>query len=209
MAQLLKILIVDDHALFREGVVYILKKLADDVQVLEAPTLKRAQQLLQEHDGVSLVLLDLHLQDADGFTALECCLEQYPRTPVAIISASTKPTDMQRALDMGAAGYIPKNTTGELMLSALRMILAGGYYVPKELLSGAATEAPVAEVPHITARQAEVLTLICDGKTNKEIASALGVAEATVKMHITSIFRSLDVNNRTQLVKVAQEHGLA
>ena len=139
---------------------------------------------------------------------LRACLERAPAVPIAILSGSKNPADMQRAMDMGAAGYIPKDTSGDLMVNALNMILAGGYYIPKALIPPAAP-APAGEVPaQLTPRQIEVTRCICDGLTNKQIATALGISEATIKMHVTSIFRSLDVSNRTQVARVARARGL-
>ena len=129
--------------------------------------------------------------------------------PVAILSGSKNPDDMRRAMDMGAAGFIPKDTSGELMVNAISMILAGGYYIPKTLLQETAPASPGAQAANnLTPRQQQVTVLICEGLTNKQIAAELGIAEATIKMHVTSVFRTFDVTNRTQLASAARDAGL-
>lgn len=163
---------------------------------------------MRENADFALILLDLNLGGQDGFTVLRDCLDLAPSIPIAILSGSKEPADMQRAMDLGATGFIPKDTSGDLMVTALNMILAGGYYIPKALIPSVDT-APAPDGPtQLTPRQLEVTACICDGLTNKQIASALGISEATIKMHVTSIFRSLDVTNRTQVARAAQARGL-
>ncbi|MFT5417887.1 MAG: DNA-binding NarL/FixJ family response regulator [Gammaproteobacteria bacterium] len=204
----MNVLIVDDHALFREGLRYVLEKLDDEVAIHEAPDFDRAFQLLKDGPAMELILLDLNLSGRDGFAVLRHCLEQYPTVPVAILSGSKKIADMRRVMDMGAAGFIAKDTTSDVMLNAVRMILAGAYYIPQALLRNPQPNPKSGDPFYLTERQLEVVSLICDGLTNKQIAKTLGIAEATIKMHVTSIFRSLEVTNRTQIAKVARDQGL-
>ncbi len=175
---------------------------------MEASGYQRAFELLAEHADTALALLDLNLQGQDGFEVLEGCLDRYPSLPVAILSGSKNFADMQRAMEMGAAGFIPKDTSGDLMVKALSMILAGGYYIPKTLLQPTEQTSTTGGPVQVTPRQLEVTSLICDGLTNKQIGTTLGIAEATIKMHVTAIFRAMKVSNRTQLVRAAQARGL-
>ncbi|ARN74655.1 response regulator [Oceanicoccus sagamiensis] len=206
----MKLLLVDDHTLFREGLSYLLEKLDPEVLILEADSYNSALEKLSDNKDINLILLDLSLPDKDGFEVLEFCLEQFSAIPVAILSASKSTKDMQQAMDMGAVGFIPKDTSSEIMLSALRTMLVGGYYIPTALTKAPA--AMTAKQPgdpfYLTGRQLDVVTLVCDGMTNKEIAKQLDLAEATIKMHMSSIMTSLNVTNRTQVAKVAIERKL-
>jgi len=129
----LKILIVDDHALFREGLCHVLHALEEQVSILEAANYDRALQHVSANSDLDLVLLDLNMPGKDGFTALDTFSKKYPAMPVVILSASNQRSDIQRALDRGAMGYIPKDTTSAVMINALRLILSGGIYVPANM----------------------------------------------------------------------------
>jgi DNA-binding NarL/FixJ family response regulator len=200
-----KILLADDHTLFREGMRHVLAQLADDVEVIEAGTCAQALQAVEDHGDISLVLLDLHMPGRDGFAALDTLSRRYSALPIVVLSGSENRADMRRAIDNGAMGFIPKSATAPVMLSALRLVLSGGVYVPPELMragAGAAT------APELTPRQIEVLARVIDGKPNKIIADELGLSEATVKAHITAVFKALDVTNRTQAARAAETLGL-
>ena len=201
----MKILLADDHTLFREGMRHVLGLLADDVETVEAGNCTQALQAVEDHDDIALVLLDLHMPGRDGFAALDTFSRGYPALPIVVLSGSENHADMRRALDNGAMGFIPKSATAPVMLSALRLVLAGGVYVPPALMqSGASTGA----APVLTPRQIDVLTRVIDGKPNKIIADDLGLTEATVKAHVTAVFKALDVSNRTQAARAAERLGL-
>lgn len=207
---MLKLLIVDDHALFREGLCHVLRELDEQADILEAPDYERALQHAAATPELDLVLLDLNMPGKDGFTALDSFATRYPTLPVVILSASSLRSDIQRALDAGAMGYIPKDTTSAIMLGALRLILAGGIYIPPNLAQAdtpAASDRP-RNRSALTPRQLDVLALLVQGISNKDIATRLGLSEGTVKMHVTSIFRELGVSNRTQATLAAQNAGL-
>lgn len=206
----MKILIVDDHTLFREGICHVLNALEDDVSILEAANYDRALQNASEHPDLDLVLLDLNMPGKDGFSVLDTFTHLYPALPVVILSASNQRSDMQRALNAGAMGYIPKDTTSTVMLGALRLILSGGVYVPPSIAQQQNTNTQTTNHHSngVTPRQLEVLTLLIQGHSNKEIARELKLAESTVKMHVTSILKSLGVSNRTQAVLAAEKLGL-
>lgn len=206
----MKILIVDDHALFREGLCHVLNAYDEDVVIVEASDYDHALQHASDNPDLDMVLLDLNMPGKDGFATLESFTKLFPALPVVIISASILQSNVQRALDAGAVGYIPKDTTSAVMLSALRLILSGGIYVPQGLLTSHSNSVDDigSNESSLTARQVEVLNLIVQGCSNKEIASKMDVAEATVKMHVTAILKSLGVNNRTQAAMAAEKMGL-
>lgn len=206
----MKILIVDDHALFRAGLGYVLSELEEDINILEASNYDSAFKHVSENSDLELVLLDLNMPGKDGFTALDAFSKDYPALPVVILSASIQRTYIQRALDAGALGYIPKDTSSSVMLNALRLILAGGVYLPPTAILQNNDELPTRGCigDNLTPRQLEVLSLLVQGNSNKLIATRLELAEATVKMHVTAIFKGLGVSNRTQAAMAAEKLGL-
>lgn len=211
----MQIIVADDHALFREGLRHVLSDLDDSLDVLEADTGRTALQLADKHPDVDMVLLDLNMPDISGLAALKLLGERHPTLPVVVLTASTSRTDMQRALALGALGYIPKDATGPLMLTALRLVQAGGIFIPPALADISTLQAGRAQhqdaagdTANLTPRQHDVLQLLAQGQTNKQIARHCDLAEATVKMHITAIFRALGVSNRTQAVIAAEQLGL-
>jgi DNA-binding NarL/FixJ family response regulator len=203
----MKILIADDHGVFREGLEHVLSEMDAGVAVLQAASSDSALSLAADHPDLDLVLLDLNMPGMSGFEALERFCSRFPALPVVILSASNRRADMQRALDLGAMGYVPKESSGRQMIQALRLVLAGSVYVPPAL--GRQAASPGNRIQHgLTERQREVLVLLAQGRTNKEIARALDLAEATVKMHVTAIMRVLEVSNRTMAVLAAQRLNL-
>jgi two-component system nitrate/nitrite response regulator NarL len=206
----MKILIADDHALFRDGVRQLLQQLGDDVVVAEAEGCSQMLAAIEADSDLRLVLLDLCMPGQDGFTALDTLARSYPTLPIVVLSASESPADMRRALSSGAMGYIPKSANAAVILNALRLVLAGGIYVPPALLAGerrAPAEAP-SSARKLTPRQIDVLDRVIEGKPNKIIAAELSVSEATVKAHISAVFTALNVTNRTMAARVAARFGL-
>ena len=201
----MKILLADDHTLFREGMRHVLTLLADDVEIVEAGNCAQALEAVADNGDVTLVLLDLHMPGRDGFAALDTLSRRYPALPIVVLSGSEHHADMRRALDNGAMGFIPKSATAPVMLGALRLVLAGGVYVPPALLQPGTNNAPALA---LTPRQIEVLTRVIEGKPNKIIAAELDLTEATVKAHVTAVFKALDVTNRTQAARAAERLGL-
>lgn len=196
----MKILIVDDHALFRDGLSLLLRTLSDDVLVIEAVDSTSAYEALSTHPDLDFVLLDLNIPGKDGFSVLERMSKDYPTIPVAVLSASALQQDVDKVMATSAMGYIHKNTPSKLLLGAVQLMLAGGLYTPPaNVLTEASATGTV-----LTARQLEVLALLVDGDSNKQIAGKLGIAEATIKMHVTAIFKALNVKNRTQAALAGQ-----
>jgi len=199
----LKVLVVDDHTLIREALRNVLAELDSECEVFEAPDGATALRLAGEQPGLDLVLLDLNLPDMDGVAVLSEVRQRYPATGVVVLSGAKDRKSITGAIELGAVGYIPKSTPHEVMVSALRLVCAGGVYLPPEALAGAHPASRSGGEPQLTEREGEVLALMLQGKSNKRICRELGVAEATVKNHVTAILKALNVTNRTEAVIVA------
>jgi len=214
----LKILLVDDHHLIRDGMRPVLERLAtgEPVEVFEAETFEAAVETAARHDDLDLVLLDLRLPGVTHFEALEGLRARFPALPIVLMSGDDEPDLVRGALERGALGYIPKSSTSEVLLNAIRLVLSGGTYLPPEAIGrqsrGAAPVASSAEDIAarlgITPRQADVLALLLAGKSNKLISRELNLAESTVKNHIAAVFRALDVTTRVQAVLAAAKLGI-
>ncbi len=211
----MKILIADDHELFRDGLRHVLEELEKDLQVIEANDFPKALALAETEPGINVVLMDLSMPGmswSDGLQKLRQLLPE--ETPIVVLSASDDRRHVLQAVNLGAAGFIPKTSSSRVMLSALNLVLSGGVYLPPALLeqggglgdsSGTGNDNAVS---FLTPRQREVLTLLGQGKSNKEIARVLQLAEGTVKLHVTAILKALNVNNRTRAVVAASQLGL-
>ena len=198
----MKILLVEDHPLFREGLVHVLAGLAAGVEVIEAADAGSAKQALEQHDDLDLFLVDLGLPDSKPFDVLELGRRLQPQVPAVVISASESPWEIERAMTLGAQGYVFKSAPGHLLLASLRNVMDGKLSFPerREATSGAPVE--------LTSRQLEVVGMLARGLSNKDIAAALEVAENTVKVHLATIYKVLGVNSRTTALLRAQELGL-
>lgn len=213
----MKFLVIDDHALVREGLRHVLESLADRVTVLEARNAAEAYALAEQHADLDLVLLDLKLPGVGGYAAMQELHRRHNTLPVVIISGSEDTPSVVAAMKMHAAGFIPKSSPREVMLQALRLVLAGGVYIPPQALAFAGLDdsgessnrdTESLDKPALTERQREVLGLIAQGKPNKIIASELNISEATVKTHVTDIMRALKVTNRAQAGVAARLLGI-
>jgi DNA-binding NarL/FixJ family response regulator len=210
----LKILVVDDHALVREGLRQVLKGLDEQVEMLEAPHCARAFELAALHNDLDMVLLDYHLPDMNGLEALDVFGTEHPELPIIMLSGSVNPKIMRQVLARGAAGFLTKSGLSNELLSALRLVLAGNVYVPADLqvAPGIPDQGPpdCAEIaPQLTPRQEEVLYLLLDGRSNKEISRTLQLADETTKNHVSAILRGFGVQTRIQAVLAAGRHGYA
>ena len=199
----MKILSVEDHELFRDGLRYALASLPDAPELVEAHTGAEALAWLERDSEIGLVLIDLGLPDQDGLAVLRTVRERFPTVAVAVVSGSERPSDARASLAAGAVGYVPKGAGRAVILSALRLILAGGIYVPPFLVD-ADPEGPALLSP----RQREVAALMVKGLTNQEIGDVLGIGGGTVKSHVAVILRVLEVANRTEAVLALVESGL-
>lgn len=207
----MKILVADDHALIREAFRHLLAELKCGVTVLEAADCDVACRLIEQHPDLDLLLLDLRLPGGGGQATLEKLRAGYPSLPVVIVSAYDDASTVRAAMASGAMGFIPKSASNDVMIGALRLVLSGGRYLPPEIMlaAGSATvDAPVsAERLHLTDRQREVLGELAQGKSNKQISRELGLAEATVKIHVTAILRALKVTSRAQAIVAVSRLG--
>ena len=211
----MRILLVDDHVLFRQGLKFLLSDLNQNLEFLEADNCTQIQDVIAGQD-IDIVLLDLHLPDASGLQALARARKLLPGSTIVALSSEDDPHVIREIVDQGAAGFIPKSSTQEVMISALRLVLAGGAYLPQNAMHRIQeTAAPeqrgesfASQLDHLTDRQREVLSLAVQGKVNKIIAREMGITEATVKAHLSACFRALGVKNRTEAVYAAANAGL-
>lgn len=207
------ILIADDHPLFRSALRQALSSgLEAAVQLTEAGSIVELQALLETRKDWDLVLLDLNMPGAYGFSGLVLLRGQYPHIPVVVISAQEEASVYKRAKDFGASGFIPKSSTLEGIQQAVQEVLDGGVCWPQSVddagpLSDEEKNIS-SQLASLTPQQFKVLTMVCDGLLNKQIAYELGVSEATVKAHVTAIFRKLDVRTRTQAALALQHMEL-
>lgn len=214
---MLKLLVVEDHALVREGLVGLLSQLEDEVRVCESADFETALGLLDNEGEFDLVLLDLALPGIDGFAGLDILRRRYPAVPVAVVSAFDDMPTVTRVINLGASGFIPKALNGERLLSAVREVLAGNIFRPSGHQQQARMDDAI-PVPHsnavrpeeigLTERQAQVLCLMVRGLSNRDIAEQLDLSEGTVKIHVTAVFKALGVNSRTQALVTASRYRI-
>ncbi|WP_284155415.1 response regulator transcription factor [Sulfuricystis multivorans] len=208
----MRILVIEDHALVREGLLLALKALEDSadtspLEILGARDADEATRLIEQNDDFDLCLLDLMLPGTGGLAFLGVLRKRYPHIPVVVLSALDDADTVTKVMKGGAAGFVSKASPTDVLLGALREVLAGEIWLPPEYrgMSGKRKRArTVAERYGLTKSQACVLELLAEGKTNREIAELLGVTEGTVKIHVSAIFKALGVSNRSQALLVAQ-----
>lgn len=221
----MRVLLIDDHPLILSALQTVIEGLGDAVEVVGAESAAAARRTLKDSQEFDLVLLDLHLGDASGFDVLDEFRAAYPALPVVVISASDRASDVIRAIDQGAMGFIPKRTSTEMLAQALKLVMSGGIYVPpmslgnetqrnlvpedapnklrqiQELASAAGFQSSTGlEGLSLTPRQTDVLALLLQGKPNKIIARELGVSVETIKDHVAAVLKALGVSSRTQAV---------
>lgn len=205
----MKILVVDDHALVREGLCQVLKGLDESVCVFQASTCSQAFATAHAHADLDLILLDYHLPDMNGLEALKIFGQRHPELPIIMLSGSANIPIMRQVVRSGAAGFVTKSSLSEELLRAIREVLDGGVYVPQEMEPAYRPDIPesVLDKPALTQRQELVLRGLLDGRTNREISEVLNISDETVKSHVTAILRHFDVQNRTQAVVAAARRG--
>jgi len=223
----MKVLLVDDHPLILTALQTVIQRIGNDIHVNGVGSAAAARAALAADSDYDLVLLDLSLGDADGFDVLSEFRNAYPAVPVVVVSASERTSDVIRAIDLGAMGFVPKSSSHRELHEALAMVMSGSMYVPPSMLgidfnearrraaeedatraAGLGAEAraePHQKVPTIeelglTPRQAEVLGLLLQGLPNKLIARQLNLSVETVKDHVAAVLRALNVSSRTQAV---------
>jgi DNA-binding NarL/FixJ family response regulator len=211
----MRLLIIDDHPVLRQGLVALLRQLGPETTIVEAADAHEGLRLAEVHADLDIVVLDLLMPGMDGLSALSEFGRRRPDLPVIVLSSSEEPQDARRALGEGALGYVPKSASQHTLLSAIRLVLDGEIYVPPLILAELDRTRPSTlrdcandGSPILTSRQVEVLRRLSEGQPNKTIANELQLSEKTVKAHITAIFKVLNVVNRTQAAAVAREAGL-
>ena len=210
----MKVLLIDDHELFRDGMRYVLAKLGNDTHIFDSNSYEDALPVIQNNPDFDLILLDLGLPGLSDIDALKAIRIEAPSTPVVILSSNNDGKKVQEILELGAQGYIPKSTNSEVLLNSLKLVLAGGIYIPPEILARIKETAdevvnaqPDTSNIQLTPRQFEVLGNLTHGYSNKEISLNLGMAEPTVRVHIAAILKALNVSNRTRAAHVALQKG--
>lgn len=204
----MKIILADDHVFFRDGFSLLLGQMQSDAVVIQAGTLDEALERVRLNPDADLLLLDLNMPGMNGEQGLTRIFDEFPALPVVIMSGVDDRSHIERFLAAGASGFIPKMSTSQVMLSAIKLVLAGGIYVPPQMLLPQKGEMPAQGTCHLTKRQLGVLNLLVQGYSNKLICRELGMSEGTVKAHIAAILRTLDVNNRTEASAAARRFGL-
>lgn len=210
----MKLLIVDDHAILREGLVALLQQFEQGADVLQASDTAEGLRLAEAHPDLDVVFLDLNMPDQGGMQVIPTFAKSCPQLSVIVLSSSEDPNDVRLALKSGAVGYVPKSASPKNILSALRLVLAGEIYVPPLMLdlapaaNGGLGHAMPDAGERLTERQTEVLRQLCRGLSNKEISRELELSEKTTKSHITAIFKALGVVNRTQAAAAARRAGI-
>tara|TARA_R110002153_G_scaffold49738_1_gene140228 strand:- start:3238 stop:3873 length:636 start_codon:yes stop_codon:yes gene_type:complete len=201
---LAKFLIADDHPLYREALILALGTLFENVEIIQSDDLDSTLEALQQHSDFDLVLLDLNMPGCDNFYGLIRISQDFPLVPVAVVSASDSVDVISKVMSLGAKGFIPKATATHIIAVALKQIMGGNNWLPEGIQISVEHNAPVIDIAklvgELTPKQFQVLKLLQNGLLNKQIAFDLNITEATVKAHISAIFRRLNVHTRTQAV---------
>ncbi len=201
------LLIADDHPLFREALRGVVARMLPEAVLREADSVAALYAMVEAEPDADLLLLDLNMPGAQGFSALVHLRALHPQLPIVVVSAREEPATMRRALDHGAQGFIPKSADAATLGNALAHVLEGDCWVPaaaQAAPAAAADEHDAAQrLRELTAQQFRVLQMLGEGLLNKQIAYELGVSEATVKAHMTAVLRKLGASNRTQAVLIA------
>lgn len=210
----MKVLIADDHALFRDGLSLNLERIDPQAVVFQAGSFSQALKILDDEKKLDLIIIDLDMPDMQWEEGLAELRKKSNGARYVVISATEDSRSIRKSLEQGISGYIPKRSDSKVLSGALKLILDGGTYFPPSVFetgSSSANSAQNGDKPKnkmLTNRQSEVLGLVAQGLSNKQIAYNMGVSEATVKLHINALLRSLGVTNRTQAVVTAQKMGL-
>lgn len=209
----MKILIADDHALFRDGLSLVIEKLDNAATVLQTSSYVQTLKILEKENGISLIIIDLEMQGMSWQSGFDAIKEKAGSARILVLSASENIRNIREIMDNGACGYISKRAEVKTLSNALRLVMDGGTYVPPLLLcKEGGTRGSCAysngKSKGLTNRQEQVLELLAKGMSNKQIAYEIGVSEATVKLHINALLRSIGATNRTQAVIIAQKMGI-
>jgi DNA-binding NarL/FixJ family response regulator len=209
----MKILVTDDHPIMRDALKITLGAIVPEAEIFSTGKLDEAVALGRQHTP-DLIILDLGLPEHSGIEALTRLREALPEARVVVFSGADNRAVVIAALDAGAMGFIPKTAASSVLISALRLVLAGGIYVPPEAVNFAENASPPRPAPRaedyaaLTPRQREVMQLMLMGHSNKAICKHLSISENTVKVHVSAVLRALGAENRTQAVLAASKLGI-
>ncbi len=209
MLETARIIVADDHPLFRTALKESVSQIFQSVQFIVADSFDSLRLAAEANSDADMVLLDLDMPGAHGLSALVFLSGQHPGLPVVVVSASSDPATMRRAVDYGASGFIPKSTSTSQIRAAIEAVFGGDVWLPAEALDDSVRRDAddidfAARVASLTPQQFRVLMMLTEGLLNKQIAGELDVSEATVKAHVSAIFRKLGVRSRTQAAVAAR-----
>ncbi len=205
----MNILLIDDHPLFLEGLRHVLLQLDNNILTQTCGSCEEALRL--DDDDFDLIMLDINLPGMSGLEGLQQIRHKIPAAPLVVMSASEDRAKVLQAIESGAKGYIPKSSSPEIILTAIRLVLSGGVYLPMavlEMMNSSQAKVSNDEGQVLTPRQIDVLKLIAEGHSNKAIGNRLSMAENTVRVHVSAILRFLNVANRTEAGVAASRRGL-
>lgn len=214
----MQIIVADDHNLVREGLRPFLQELGDQIDILDAASLAEAISHAEKAESLGLVLLDLRMPGMDGLRGVETFHERFPEVPAVILTGHINREDVMAAVRAGASGYIPKTISGTALINALRLVLSGEKYLPAFMLTETAEEPAIASggfgtngkptpLDSLSPREREILGLLIEGRTNKDIARCLDLQEITIKIHLRNVYRKIGAVNRAQAVRIALSSG--
>lgn len=220
---MLKILVSDDHQLYREGLMLLASELGDNIEFSQAGTYPETMNAITAGEKFDLILVDLKMPLMGEMAGVASIVRECKNAQVVVVSAYESRENVEKAIEIGAAGFLPKSAPATVMLSALRLVIAGETYFPAGLQNGAPSVSLAAARAHsnaqsqtvyarldlLTHRQRDVLALVGEGRSNKDIADALGISEGTVKVHVGAILKALGTTNRTQAALIAIDFGIA
>lgn len=205
----MKVLIADDHALFRDALGKLIEGLDSSATVVQAANYFQTLKILNTEPRFDLVIADLEMSGSSSWEqGIDDLKKSAGDARLVVVSAAENPRSIRNALEKGASGYISKRSESKILLNALKLIIEGGTYIPPMLLNKNSIVCERSMSKTLTNRQNQVLGLVAQGLSNKQIAYEMGVSEATVKLHINALLRSVGANNRTQAVITAQKMGI-
>mgnify|MGYP005984890619 FL=1 len=207
-------LIADDHPLFREALQAALNPFFDSMKIIESDSLSSTLKAIKNHPEIDLILLDLNMPGSDNYYGLTSVIDKAANTPIIVVTASDNEESVNIAMHFGARGYIPKTFNSRKMAHAIMTVLDGGKFIPEKYIDKIGVNVPdlmtsIEHVKGLTPKQLRVLRCLKEGKMNKQIAEELFVTEATVKAHISAIFKKFNVSSRTQVVLLVDKIDLA
>ena len=221
----LQVLLADDHALFRDGMRYVLQQLCEQVDIICAGNFAETLKQAETNPGIDLALIDLNMPGSDGVASIRIFHQRFPGIPLVVVSGSEQRTEIECVMEYGAMGFISKMSSGKEMVNALRIVLDGDIYFAPQLLGNASTvlgqngtalgqasAETKSSMPinkhSLTKRQMEALQYLAEGLSNKEIALKMNLAEGTIKVHVAAIYQILQVSSRLDAVRRAKKMGL-